>query len=115
MCSEVWMVTGIALNTNTPALFSHTENKSPAIFGVQVCICKYKQTLIWPQVHVILKIFEYLTSMELLNASIMSNSGLDNSLPFEFREILLNMIILDFICLLLGILACSLFSLNSQD
>lgn len=115
VCSEVWMVTGIALNTNTPALFSHTENKSPAIFGVQVCICKYKQTLIWPQVHVILKIFEYLTSMELFHSCIMSYSRLDNSLPLKFRQILFNMVILDFICLLLGILACSLFSLNSQD
>jgi len=115
MTSKVWMVTGIALNANPPALLSHTENKGPAILGIQVSICKHKQTLILPQVHVILKIFEYLTSMELLNASIMSNSGLDNSLPFEFREILLNMIILDFICLLLSILACSLFSLDSKD
>jgi len=31
---KVWMVTGIALNTNTPALFRHAENESPAIFWV---------------------------------------------------------------------------------
>lgn len=115
MRRKVWMVAGIALNANTPALFRHAKNKSPAIFRVKICICENEQALVLPQVHVIFEIFEYLSCMELLHACIMSHSGLDDPLPFELREVLLNVVVLDLVCFLLSILACSLFSLDSQD
>ena len=38
--SEVWVMARIALDADSPALLSHTEDECPAVLRVQICVGK---------------------------------------------------------------------------
>lgn len=87
MC-KIWMMPSIALNANSPTLLGHTENESPPVFRVKICICKHKQALILLQLYIRFQVVEDLSSMELFYFCIWSNSSLNYLLFFEYGEAL---------------------------
>lgn len=76
-------MSSIALNTDFPALFGHSKNEGPTVFGIQICIGEHKKTLILLQLYVSLKIIKDLSSVELLHFCVRTNSSLHNLLLFK--------------------------------
>jgi len=67
MLGKIGMVSCVTLDTYSPTLFGHTKHESPSIFWVEISISQHQKTLILFELNMLLKIFEYLTSMKLLN------------------------------------------------
>lgn len=93
MLGEVWMVTSIALDAYTPALLRHAEDEGPASLRVQISVCEHEQTLVLLQLHVVFEIFKDLSCVELLHASVASDSRLHHALPLQLRKVLLDVIV----------------------
>ena len=77
---KIWMVSSVALNTYTPALFRHPKYESPTLFRIQISICEHQQTLILPQFDILFQIIKNLTCMKLLNLCIGTHSRRHSSL-----------------------------------
>ena len=52
--SEIWVVSSIALDTDSPTLFSHSKDKGPPVLRIQVSIGKYQEALIIFEFYILL-------------------------------------------------------------
>lgn len=85
---EVGVMPCIALNADFPALFGHSENKCPPVFGVQVGVGEHQKTLILIQQYVLLEVLEDLPGVILLDFRVSANPGRNQSLPLQFIQTL---------------------------
>lgn len=83
---KVWVVSSVALDTDPPALLSHSKNKSPPIFWVEVCIGQHQKTLIIFQLYIFLKIVKDMPCMELFYLSVRSNTSADDLFILKNRQ-----------------------------
>ena len=72
--SEVRVVTSITLNTDSPALLGHAENKRPSLFRVEVCICKHEQALARSNLDILPQVLKELPCVVLLYLGIVPYS-----------------------------------------
>ena len=79
---KVRMVSGITLNANPPALLGHSEDKGPPLLGIQIGVGQNKKTLILSKLDILLQVFKYLTSMELLHLGVTPDASLNDTLLF---------------------------------
>lgn len=82
MC-EIWMVSGITLNANSPTLLGHSKDKGPTVFWIKVSIGEYKQALVLLKLNVLLQVIKNLPSMELFHSCVRSHPSLHNLLSFK--------------------------------
>jgi hypothetical protein len=74
------VVSGIALNTNSPALLGHAENEGPSLLRVEVGIRQHQEALILAKLYILLEVFENLASVELFHFSVTADSGVHDTL-----------------------------------
>ena len=79
---KVWMVPSITLDANSPALLCHSEHKGPPLLGIQIGVGQNKKTLILSKLDILLQVFKYLTSMELLHLGVTPDASLNDTLLF---------------------------------
>lgn len=86
---ELRVMAGIALDADAPTLLGHAEHEGPPIFRIQVCIRQHEQTLVLPQLNILLEVFKYLPSVKLLDLGVVPHPRLDNSFLFKDGQALL--------------------------
>ena len=115
---EVRVVPRVTLDADPPALLCHAEHECPTVLWIEVGVGEHEQALILLELHIILKVLKYLPSVELLDAGVGADAGLDDASPLQFRQILLDVLVLLFLWLGGGDLAAgpvnSSLALHSQ-
>jgi hypothetical protein len=83
---KIGMMTCIALNANSPALFGHSKHECPSLLGIKISICQHKQALVLPQLDVLLEIFENLASVELFHFGVSPDPSLHDALVLQLIQ-----------------------------
>ena len=91
---EVWVMSSIALYTNSPRAFGHAKHECPAIFGIQINIGQNQQRLIVLQFNLLFQILQYISCVVLLDVSIMPNSRGHFALLLQLIKVLLDIVFL---------------------
>ena len=90
LLGELWVVPGVTLDADTPALLSHSENEGPALLWIEVGVCKDKEALVLTKLDVLLKVFKDLPCVKLFDLGVVPNPCLHNALLLQHSQTLFN-------------------------
>ena len=98
--AKIGVVSGVALNTDSPALLGHAKDEGPAFLRVQISIRQNQKALILLKTNIFLQVVEQLPSMKLSHSSVRPDPGLYDFLLVKPAKIRLHLLFAGVVVLL---------------
>lgn len=86
LLTKLWVMACVTLNTDLPALLRHSKHKCPAVLGIQISVCEYKEALVISQLDVLLQVVKYVSSMVLFDSCVLSYTRSDSALSRQLLK-----------------------------
>lgn len=98
--TEIGVVSGVALDADSPALFGHAKDEGPAFLWIQISIRQNQKALILLKTNIFLQVVEQLAGMKLSDSSVRPDPRLYDFLLVQPAKIRLHLFLAGVVVLL---------------